>query len=208
MKKIQILGFALFAVLAFSAVAAASAFAESEWLVGGAVVAAELASETTGELELTDLNTAAGAASVLCSGILLGTIGPGKVDLVTAVDNLAGVNEGNLVNCTPDKICTNNPVDVIAEKLPWDTEIVLVSGTFRDLVLGATWRVDCVVPLLGLIEDVCEGTSSALLKNGGGGVEGTFEALSEKATCSLGGAGAGDIVGSGVTTAAGGLTVS
>jgi len=35
MKKIHLLGLALFAVFAFSAVAASTAFAESEFLVGG-----------------------------------------------------------------------------------------------------------------------------------------------------------------------------
>jgi predicted Na+-dependent transporter len=55
MKKGYMIGLALFAVCAFSAMGVASAFAASEWLAAGAVITKTLPAETNGEFILTDL---------------------------------------------------------------------------------------------------------------------------------------------------------
>jgi len=71
-------------------------------------------------------------------------------------------------------------------------------------VVTPMYTVDCVNPLIGLIEDLCEGLSSArLYVDAAGNLRGSFNSLalakstdewaaeSEKTTCSIGGAGTG-----------------
>ena len=93
MRKFQVFGLMLFAVLAFSAVATASAFAEvGEWLVENVKPAEALPAETEGLLIVARLVSSTNSAvlqEVDCEGILDGTIGPGVADTVTAVLNLA-----------------------------------------------------------------------------------------------------------------------
>jgi hypothetical protein len=88
--NIKILGLALFAVFALSAVTAASALAESEWLWKGLAIPAgqELATdtETVETLTLDVLNEAASQINeILCSGLFEGGVLPGGVDLITDV---------------------------------------------------------------------------------------------------------------------------
>jgi hypothetical protein len=94
---IKVLGLALFAVFAFSAFAAASAFAVSEWLFNGAPigVGAELATDTEGTLVLDVLNEAGTVLvnEIDCSSLFEGTVGAGSLDLVLDVFSLLPGNE-------------------------------------------------------------------------------------------------------------------
>jgi hypothetical protein len=88
---IKALGLALFAVFAFSAVAAASAFAESEWLWKGSPIPAgqELLTDTEGTLTLDVLNAAGTLINEIdCSALFEGAVLPGGIDLVTDVWSL------------------------------------------------------------------------------------------------------------------------
>jgi len=194
MRKIHIVAMALFAVFAFSSLAASSAFALSfelaEWLVGGNTVSAELATEGSGELLLEDTKFGA----VTCDGILDGTVGPGSADLITKVLNLAGVEIGELTGtgliCTTEKTCETSTTDieVFPMKLPWDTEIELdvETGVGYDLVLGAEYTVKCL--LLGILgEDTCstvETANEAVNVSGGVELKGHSEPLGN---CTIGG---------------------
>ena len=232
MKKIEIVWVALFAVLAFSAVVASSAFAEdTQWLWEGNEVTAELAVDTAGELLLED----AGASlkfDILCSGLfggvvggLLGTAGPplGEVnDVEDLVGNLTSATVTKPLDCETETSCAEKLANVTPINLPWKTELLLethvgVSEFIDDFtsdngVAGAKpgYTVDCTV--LGvLLEDTCTGEPKALLENETGGVLGTFdenEGVNTAGECSLGGAKSGLVIGSGLMTHTGGGTLS
>ena len=96
MRKIHILGLALFAVLAFGATVASSAFAApGEWLFNGATFNATLNVETTGKLTLVRLVSETNSAvltEIECGGIFDGTItqlgaGVKGTDTITALLN-------------------------------------------------------------------------------------------------------------------------
>jgi hypothetical protein len=186
MRKFKILGLALCAVFAFSAVAAASAFAEveGELLGGGArIEAAGLTIEVKPSAEnefllLEDMN-ATGKPDILCSGILDGTIEPelnegltrARLGLITAVLTLTGGEAGNLVECVDDNGICSSPVDVTALNLPWHWEILLMKGVavtslwyYLFILLLETgkipaYSVDCN-SILGLVEDTCQAESA------------------------------------------------
>jgi hypothetical protein len=185
MKKLQIVLLALFAVVALSAVVVASASAEetllAEWLVGiGNPVAELLSAETAGQLTLEDTKTLAGAAAVLCSAILDGSVGPNGEDEVTEVLNLkkekvelgvlALLGTGAGSDCVTVKICSEgtatSPIEVWPEGLPWHTTLFLMAeGKFLDLVTGSNaggkfgYTLLCLVAGLNT-EDTCESADS------------------------------------------------
>ena len=77
MRKIRIVGFGLFAVLALCALNVAPAFAESEWLVEKAKVETTLNAETEGFLKLVKFASSGSTTileEILCEGILDGTM--------------------------------------------------------------------------------------------------------------------------------------
>jgi len=86
MRKLHILGVAMFAVFAFAAVAASSASAlSSVWLVNGALAPLTLVtSESLGVVLLEDMGST--PAMVNCEEVLNeGWVGPGSEDEVTSV---------------------------------------------------------------------------------------------------------------------------
>jgi len=144
MKRIQILGFALFAVFAFSAVMVSAAFAAEPtgnepalWLTtGGVEINKEELSEAEGELELRDTKVPIiGAAAVLCSGILDGRVGPGGTDIITELLTLAGVKVpelaegGTALLCTALEGCEASTTDIELRPdfLPWLTTVLLMT---------------------------------------------------------------------------------
>jgi hypothetical protein len=201
MSKLRVLLFALFAVCACISIAATSGFAADEWLVEGKpITAAEgaLSSETVGEVELIQYNGTGIAATVLsallCSGIFIGTVGPGAADTVASLQNLAKeaisatplfelallcnvtADAGALTDC---ELGTGTGL-LWLENLPWKTEIVLTLGVeeeeeFLDVFLAEagkvpSWYVECR-SLLGVVgTDLCEGEASADLLNEAAGV--------------------------------------
>jgi hypothetical protein len=230
MKKIHILGVALVAIFAFGAVATSAFALESTWLSDGEKVAAATEAKITGELALTDLKVPVfGATTVLCSGILDGTIGPGKVDLITDILNLSGTLEealsvlnslevaetNSMLNCVADKgACTEGSLAwVTPYGLPWDTEISLSGTVYLDLLLSEKgvpgYEVECENALVGKVTDRCQGNTSAVLVNEAGGLLSEFnETQSEKGNCSQGGTGEGDLVGDGFITLNNALTLT
>jgi hypothetical protein len=236
MRKIQILGMALFAVFAFSAVAAASAFAASEWEVGGVKVTEALPAETEGLLSLIKLVSPENSAilvEVLCEGIFDGTVGPGSKDTINKVLNLAMEEIGQLgglaLECKVEAGGMSGLLDcklggtalLWAENLPWNTELELMepSGAILDRLgfpAGAgvpAYEVECITTSGIVGSELCEGATSAEVKNDTGtpmGVFGEFsEAVgSEEASCSVTGAKTGLNVGSGTTWAVGGTVAA
>ena len=218
MKKIHMICMALVALFAFSAVLASTAAAENtllaEWLVGGVGVTTSVLAETKGEILLSDTSN---GSDVLCSGIFVGTLGASGAWEVTEVLSLAlaVVSLSAPLLCTEDAVCESSTTDVEVspEGLPWRGLMYLdeTSGLFLALVFKAGYDVECLV--LGLkIKDECTATESAgEVKNVSPGVEGKEESLTPLGTCSIGGAGTGEVVplaGNSETTSGGTLTVS
>jgi hypothetical protein len=102
MRKIRIVGFGLFAALALCVFAAGPAFAEDEWLVGGAAFAEELPTETEGTevvlMKYEAANSETVLTEILCSGVLDGTIYGKTLDKLTDVLNLEMGTIGTLVD--------------------------------------------------------------------------------------------------------------
>jgi hypothetical protein len=229
MRKIQILGMALFAVFAFSAVAAASAFAASEWEVEGVKLTTTLPAETQGSLSLIKLVSSTNSAilvEVHCEGIFDGTVGPGSKDTINKVLNLAMEEIGQLgglaLECKVEAGGMSGLLDcelgstalVWAENLPWNTELELMepSGAILDRLgfpAGAgvpAYEVECKTTSGIVGSELCEGATSAEVKNDTGtpmGVFGEFSAAvgSEEANCTMTGEKTGLNVGSGTTWA-------
>jgi hypothetical protein len=202
MKKFQAVMLALFAVSALGVVLATSASAEvtllAEWLINAVAIPAgtTVESETTGSLLLEDNKTPFGAAAVLCSAILDGTLGPNGEGLIISVLNLAkevigGELVGLALECEGEKLCST-PALVWPDKLPWPTLLFLMeNGEFLDLVENSGYHNECTV--LGIKEtDLCSSADSELpVLNDP--VTGDAEtpanvAATPNATCLLGGA--------------------
>ena len=224
MKKIHILWLALVAVAGFSALATASASA-TQWLINGNPVTELTSVDTEGELELTDLKTIAGAATVKCSGILDGSVGPAGEDEITEVLTL----EGGLVSstplagtpllCTGVKACstTANEVEVWPLNLPWLTQLELVGTVFKDHLFTTAGETNselqpgyeitnCLVLGVNTTDD-CKGLGFAALTNEGSNVDALFE-KEPLATCELGGAASGEIKGLGTILTLSGLPLA
>jgi len=164
MTNIKILGLALFAVFAFSAVAAASAFAADEWLFNGSPIGAgvELATNTEGSLviDVLDETKTILLNEIDCSGLFEGTVGSAGVDLVLDLFELVtgslieelepspGV-EGKSLSCetlvdnggAEGKACKLS-TEVGSETLLWVDELSLAAGlTWESLIEldGATF---------------------------------------------------------------------
>jgi hypothetical protein len=211
MKTIRVIGLALFALLALFAVFATAAFAETpEWLVGGVKVTEELAEESSGELTMGDSLTIAGIISVRCSWIKLGAIANGGssiLDSITAIDKLNGIGENNLLFCLSLKIgaCAPETVDVTFLNLPWTSELLVVGGLIRDMILGLAFDILCLTSLGLEFEDKCEGETSAAMENTAEGDLEKFNGESEKFKCSEGGEEGGFWEGEDLDTTSGGL---
>jgi hypothetical protein len=154
MRKIQILGIALVAMFAFSAIVASMASAETtllaEWLKSGAAITATTATTSTGTILLEDASANVG---VECGGEFVGTVGPDGEDSTTAVLAPGGGNAitlGNLLKCTAFKRCESSTTDVLVapEGLPWATLLQLDEGTgatFSDTTSDVEYFVECLV---------------------------------------------------------------
>jgi hypothetical protein len=211
MKKIHLMGLAMFAVFAFGAIAASSAFAEDRWLIDGTGVTTLTSVQTSGTLILTDTKAPlVGEAAAECSAILDGTVGPAGEDEITEVLTLAGVAYGHDnanselenagVACTNVKNCPGALVWVFG--LPWLTQLELVSTTFVDdftsdntaKLLG--YELECSEQL-GKPVDLCtQALFVATLENMGAPENDVLGTVNEpnKADCTLGGAASGSTV--------------
>jgi hypothetical protein len=191
MKKLYTVILALFAVSALGAVMAAAASAEetlgAEWLANGNAIAAPLATETPGQLLLED-NGVVGEPSVLCSGILLGSVGANGVDETTELLNLANeaisltpltglalVGNGLAgTDCITEKVCAEGSVESPIEVWPvdlgvrWETLLfTMANGEILDLVTGNGgsafgYELLCLTGGLDIV-DTCTSTDGEIL---------------------------------------------
>jgi hypothetical protein len=219
MRKIQILA-VLCAVCAFSAIVVASASAASpEWLLNGAAIGTAIPVETTGELTLDVLLLGVLAVAVDCSGIFVGTVGPGAADLVTAILSLTKVEIGKelvgtglscevLTSSFSECGAVGGLAEVWPDNLPWVTTLELVGTTeiLDDFPTTSGYHVLCP----GGKTNLCVGLAQAVMTNEpGGGVFGEFTESTNEESCTLGTGHVGSI-GQGLTapTEGGTLTVS
>jgi hypothetical protein len=237
MRKVQLLGVGLVALLAlgvFTASASAT-FLLAEWLVGGAAVTTELATSITGELLLEDNKVPIiGKADVLCSGFFDGWVGPNSLDWVSETLSLNGTAISNTpltgasLDCVAQTGCeTNTIVLVWPVGLPWTTEAELleqespVKVFFADLIKSATgtvvgWEITNCLVLGTAMEDECtinEAAAELLLEGTTtllGAFSAAFTALAglKNATCTKGGVESGVSEGSGPFTLNEGGTLS
>jgi hypothetical protein len=125
---------------------------------------------------------------ISCSGTDEGSVGPKKLDRITAITE---VNCSNEDNCTGT--LTGEP-----RNLPWQTELVNEAGENRDKIRavdgkGVGWRISCTVEGIASSDECITETGSTKMENKHTpGVKGEllvladFEAKSGKAECSLG----------------------
>jgi hypothetical protein len=198
MKKIQILGIALVALFAFSAISASLASAETtllaEFLLNGAAITTTVATEGSGELILEDNKAGLG---VTCSGILDGNVSADGKDEVTAVLSLAGVavTLAAPLLCKSHKFCEESATDIEAspENLPFKTQLELTeAGAFRDIVTSASYFTACLVLGIKVSEECTTVNGSYVVKNVAAGVE-AVGAVTPNGTCTTGGANAGEL---------------
>jgi hypothetical protein len=160
---------------------------------------------TEGSLRLTDLKGGLEKEKVTveCFGKDEGTIGPGKFDRITAITASAC---HNIENC-PEIL----KVRAEAVNLPWQTELYETEpGKVRDQITSTIsgkfpgWKVVC-----SGVSDTCEANTSTAMTNkqAEGVVQATFETKSGRATCTRGGAGQGEVIGSVITKATAGHAI-
>lgn len=198
MRKIQVLGIALVAMFAFSAIVASMASAETtllaEFLLNGAAITTAVATAGEGELILEDNKAGLG---VKCSGILDGTVSSDGKDEVSTVLTLAGVTVTLTAPllCKSNKFCEESATDIEAspEKLPFLSQAELTeAGAFRDIVTAATYFTSCLVIGIKVSEECTATNASYEMLNLAGGIE-AMEKVSPNGTCTVGGSGAGEL---------------
>jgi hypothetical protein len=199
MKKLQIVGLALVAIFAFSALVASAASA-TQWLAKGAAIATAQATTTEGEILIEDMG-AFSKPQILCSGLFVGTVGPGTADKINMIEDLevpaklaeSGVKA--IMNCTFEAkgACEGTLAEVEPVNLPWTTELALSGTTFVDKITStnAGYKVICKT-ILGTLEDTCTGPTGSEVTNGTAcEVLGSFvesETITPPANCTTGGA--------------------
>jgi hypothetical protein len=215
-------GLAVFAVVAFSAIVVASASAlESGWLVGNATtgvgaLTAQLV-DTGEELTLDLLIGGILVIALKCSGLFDGTVGGEdegvasiKWDLVTEVLNLSEkpVNAANPLLCevvtSALEACgkVGESASVVPLNLPWLTEIILNGATFLDdFPATSGYHVTCPN---GKVNE-CLGLAEAELTNAMTDVIGLFTEANNEEKCTEG---VGHLIGEGLTLLISGETLS
>jgi hypothetical protein len=181
MRKIQIIGLALVAIFAFSAIAAASAFAAPEWLFNGATFTGKLPVLSAGTLLLEDMKGGLflEAADILCSGLDAGSV------TAPASDEITEITE---IKCTNESGCPGPSATPI--NLPWSTALSLAT----DIIDTATttqgtkevgWKVTCT----GISDECSNASGITLMENNSEGVTAFFnEGVTAPASCGRGGA--------------------
>jgi hypothetical protein len=257
-RRLYLLGIALVAVFASGALAATSAFAEDEILVGGAAIAAAIPVEMSGEFLLEDIK-AMPKIDLSCSAVYVGKIEPGGKLLFLEAFLMLG---GELLNESGETNGAGNEMIDCASKVDqgvncehseallttnlngtniWHLELEL-GGNGQYLlhylnesegteakVVTPLFKIDCIIPLVGLVEDLCDGLTSARLYIQGVNLRLSLNSLaiteawgaaSQLLTCNLGGPESGlleSILGAGedtemsgalVTSTSGALTLS
>jgi hypothetical protein len=164
MRKIQLLGIALVAVCAFSALITTSAFAltfeTAKWLVKTEEAMAGTKTEAIGSFLFHNLEN---GAEILCEGILDGTVGPNGEDSVTEVLTTGDVLVKELdeekgtegIKCVKDpsnEICAEGDIEVWPVGLPFLTVLMLDETKFYDLIINAEYAILCLVLGFDILE--------------------------------------------------------
>jgi hypothetical protein len=225
MRKLQIMGLALFAMFAFGSVLVTSAFAEEAlWLEDGKDITVATSADTEGLILLTNL-TILGNVEIDCEGLFDGTVGPGMEDEITQILSSAGVLigtnlTGTALNCTVENngLCNLNELaELWGDNLPWKSLIELMAvappAEFLDLLFGPAGKEPGYELRCNGITNLCEGnTSTGVTSTVGGDVTMEFNEAapisSEKSKfCE---SGTGDVFGTGLILLSSGkmLTVS
>ena len=143
MRKIHIIGLALVAAFAFSAVAVASASAH-EWLTLAGVKVEKAEKSTADGLWLVHLKKigaleGGGELAIHCEGSFDGTVGPGaadKVEKVLGTKGELGTKESPIkceVTESTNSICkAKTAVNVETVHLGWATELLLIGSVLYD----------------------------------------------------------------------------
>lgn len=220
MSKVRILGIAMFAVFAFSAITAASAFAADEFLFEGNVFAGALATNTAGSLTLEA--TILGIKAVVdCSGLFEGSVVGGVAKLAEITDafdlagNLAGELEDSTAAISCEALAACNAGELVSVwvdnlsltlSLTWDLPLLLEGTEFiLDFPAGSGFEVECKTPL-GTVNVLCSApTVDASLTNEVGGILALL--LSNELVCNNG-ATNGKVSGEGLIEHTGGGTLS
>jgi hypothetical protein len=209
MLRIQIIGLAIMAALAMSAVAAGSASAEHIWLLNGKLIAKPVKIHSVGLLLLEDSGISSiegGPVKIHCRGFDAGTVGPNGLDLIQSI-TLELLGTKDLIHCSYDKAggCSGTTALALALHLPWHTSLYLEGTEVRDMIVSSGagepgWNVTCTNVLGGTTEDEClaplGSTGLANILTAAMGVTATFDAKSPNANCTIGGAGKGIVRGS------------
>ncbi len=196
MKHVGTLGTAMVAMFALSAVVASTASALG-WLDNGHPIASPILvlSKSTGSIKISDLAPFGGPIVLLCSRIGHGTIGPG---------DKGEIKELHLTGCSFEAgktgECKTSPSPTFLwAHLPWATLLLTVGGVTHNMTessgAGApAWAFTCET-LTGTVTDECiSSTMSPGIDGNFADVTALFEA-SDTASCTLGNATSGMIVG-------------
>jgi len=209
MTRFKIIGLALVAVFAISALASASSSA-LQWLSNGKPITAatSISSKAVGSLLLADLSATGGEVAIECTGTDKGTVGPGAMGSVSAITATeCSFQKGLNGSCT-----SSDSVTAKAVNLPWLTGLT-TEGTHTRIPLSGTggnpgWAVECTVAGIIKVQDTCTSASAAPLAiNAAGGVDAVFE-LPESANCSLGNATSGMVIGTDLNESPAGSTLT
>ena len=194
MLRIQMIGLAIVAALFMSAVAAGSAFAAHEWLLGGASIGSATKVHSLGLLLVIDHTAPLGETVIHCHRYDAGTVGPGAADLVESITKeLLGTND--VIECTLVKAggCKAGTIaKALAIHLPWKTELYLEGAELRDMTTAdgngePGWAVTCTNILGGSTTDTCTtALGSVGVQDVAAGVETTFDAKTPFANCKVG----------------------
>jgi hypothetical protein len=182
MKRMQIIGLALVAVFAMSAVVASAASAAPEWhectTTGtettthcpsgskGSKLTAAIAVDSEGRLTLTNATL---GVTVRCPkntetpGIDKGFVGPGNKDEITSITSETGVAAVPCEVVAGESLC-GKTATATAIGLPWKTELVTGTGTeIRDNITtsAAGYKIKCES---GATSE-CKGTTSTKATN-------------------------------------------
>ena len=175
MRKLQVVVLTLVAMGTIAVLFAGAASAETTlvalWLVNGATITANLASEIVIEVLSEDTKVPlVGDAAFICSGILVGTSGAEGKGSITSVLNLAkeliGTPLSGLTLSCANELNCGTPIEVWPVGLPWGTQLFLMAGTtgepILELITGSGYEIVCTE--LGVkVTDECKATDTEVL---------------------------------------------
>ncbi|MGA9875710.1 MAG: hypothetical protein WBQ21_07870 [Solirubrobacteraceae bacterium] len=183
------------ALTLWCAVPALAASTKARWMLGGTPVTESTSTTWKGTFTLVDSKVPLlGSQKIACEDEATGSVSP------TGAGGITKWTSSNCSGTIGSYVCEKSrPITAEAMHLPWHTELVLVEGAVRDVLVGAGkepagFKMKCYVDGGAMGEDSCSGTLSPTTNNVSGGVTAVFNA-SEKLNCAQGGSGSGTLEG-------------